>query len=278
MPNVKVPTPVQTLPEPTGTHVRIFTPSDVNSNSTTPSRLPSSCTIGAFSSDNETGRRTLSSESIDEIGQVQSEEFLQSNETSTNEMTATFSKTKITIPTGSSDDDHEKFLQNENSMILSSRLSKYRSDSQLIQEVATAQKAPNTLELMFQEIPSPVGKKKKKISESELRPKPIVRKLHRSSSPTRRARPLTSEKVNVFKSESIVCRKPLNSPPKSKYNRKNWQQPYIGYRHDPPPPPTTPARLILPDETDYNQESLFESFYVPESILNDSKWKTYEFL
>jgi hypothetical protein len=157
----------------------------------------------------------------------------------------------------------------EKSLLLSlssSSSSAFKSDSQIIDEVADAQ---NEL------VPLTT-----KVYNLSLPPDPP--KIKRRSSPRRRTRSKSKEKKGSRRTPSASKQKRQSSAnqnkPKqssltslmtttsiSKYSRTKWDEPYIGVRFDPPTPPCSPSLFNWPQDSDDNDTLVTSEIYAPSS-------------
>ncbi|CAF3645907.1 unnamed protein product [Rotaria sordida] len=236
------------------------------------STVPSNCSLSKIST-TATVNKQIFSKQKDDIStltnQVSSIEFVGSSlipsSTQINSFTI-LSKSTLTIPLASADKDNEKNLR-EKSLLSSSSSSSssplnFKSISQIIEEIADAQKPiePITTKVLKLLLPEEKTKlKKRSLRRRRSRSKSLDKRLVRTPSASKRKHPILTDQNSSNRSKPSSLSTILKTIPKSKYSARKWDEPYIGLRFDPPTPPCSPSLYIWPQDSDEeDNQTLFE--------------------
>ena len=275
----------QPSPIPARTHIIFLRDSplpynDSYSNCRTPGSPPSSCNVAKLSSLITPEDPQLIRDEQIAFDSHPSEQQVSSSSSLDISSSMVASKLSITIPLNYAEeedeaDSEEKPLQ-EKSLLLSSRSSShFKSESQLIDEVAGAQQKiqPVTAKVYEFTVP-PTKKKTKKVSSKQRkRSKSIEKKDNNANAALKGNHHVLINTYSSIKSStsSKKSKSTTKTTPPSKYSEEKWEEPYVGVRYDPPTPPCSPSVLLWSqdDERDENDTPLEKSQLFPSETKDN---------
>jgi hypothetical protein len=166
------------------------------------------------------------------------------------------SKISTNIPLKSTDKEDEKYFTEKSLLLLSSSSSShFKTDSEVIAEVAKAQieTRPITTKVYNFSLPSTKSRTmKKSLSNTITQSKSFEKKETKKSSTSKR-------KPQISTNQKSGLSPLITTTSISKYSQAKWTEPYVGLRLDPPTPPCSPLLFVsIQDSDQEDSDTLLE--------------------